>query len=165
MKFSPTIRPMQLKDLPYIIKIYEQGIKTGNATFETKIMSKVKWNKIHLRNCRFVAELNNKIVGWAALSSVSNRDVYKGVAEVSVYVDIKFIGKNIGRKLIEKLISESEKKGIWTLQATIFPENFSSIKVHSKLGFRKVGIRKKIGKMNEIWRDTILYEKRSKIVN
>ncbi|MFT5916662.1 MAG: L-amino acid N-acyltransferase YncA [Bacteroidia bacterium] len=108
-----------------------------------------------------VAEIDTIIVGWFALSPVSSRCVYGGVAEVSVYVANDFSGQQIGTKLLEKLIEESEKNGIWTLQAGIFPENKGSLKIHTKLGFREIGYREKIGKMDGVWRDTILLERRS----
>ena len=109
--------------------------------------------------------INNQVIGWAALSPVSNCCVYGGVAEVSVYVNSEFKGKKIGTKLLEKLVSESEKNGIWTLQAGIFPENIPSTKIHKKLGFREIGYREKIGKLKGFWRNTLLFEKRSKAIN
>lgn len=162
MKNSLIFRPMKNSDWKSVVDIYRQGLETGNATFETKTKSKSHWNKNHLKSCRIIAVLNNKIVGWAALSPVSNRKVYEGVAEVSIYIDEKYRGIKIGSKLLNELIIESEKKGIWTLQASIFPENIASIKMNRKSGFRKVGIRKKIGKMDGKWRDTLLMERRSK---
>ena len=141
--------------------IYAKGIATGNATFETAIPEWEVWDKDHLKDLRFIAVVENRIAGWAALTAVSGRCIYIGVAEVSVYVDDEFAGKGIGTALLQKLINESERSNIWTLQAGIFPENIASIKMHEKSGFRTVGYREKIGKMNGVWRDTILLERRS----
>ena len=144
-----------------VSEIYQEGINTGNATFESTVPDWNAWDKAHLKICRFVAVINNTIVGWSALSPVSSRCVYGGVAEVSVYVSLKFSGQKIGTKLLERLIAESEAHGIWTLQAGIFPENKSSIIIHERLGFRQVGYRERIGQMNGIWRDNLFLEKRS----
>ena len=146
-----------------IKRIYLEGIETGNATFETDSPEWETWDKNHLKNCRLVAVENNSIVGWAALSPVSKRRVYKGVAKLSVYIDKKFRGKGIGKELLDRLIKESESEGIWTLQAGIFPENKASCKLHENAGFRLVGIREKVGKMNGRWRDVMLFERRSKL--
>jgi L-amino acid N-acyltransferase YncA len=118
------------------------------------------WNT----NEHCVAEIDNEIVGWAALTAVSGRCVYAGVAEVSVYISNNYRGQKIGTKLLDKLIAESENEKLWTLQAGIFPENIASLKIHEDLGFRKIGHREKIGKMNGIWRDTVLLERRSKVI-
>jgi len=148
-----------------VSKIYKDGIETGLATFETKIPSWSDWNDAHLQSCRFVALLENRIVGWAALSPVSSRCVYGGVAEVSVYVDTKNCRKGIGTKLLQELIDQSEKEGFWTLQSGIFPKNKVSIQLHKKLGFREIGYREKIGRMKDgVWRDNIILERRSNIV-
>ena len=152
------LEPIHWEDVK---KIYSKGIATGNATFETEVPDWDKWNKNHLKDLRFISVENEKVIGWAALTSVSDRCIYAGVAEVSVYIDEEFKGKGIGKALLQKLIEESEKKNIWTLQAGIFPENEASISIHKKLGFRIVGFREKIGNMNGIWRDTILLERRS----
>ena len=144
-------------------EIYEEGIATGNATFETTAPSWEDWDANHAGVPRLVAIENEEIVGWAALTKVSGRCIYAGVGEVSVYVSGSQRGKGIGRRLLQALISESEKNNYWTLQAGIFPENKSSIKIHEDCGFRLIGVREKIGKMNNVWRDTLLMEKRSKI--
>ena len=144
-------------------EIYEEGIATGNATFETAAPSWEDWDANHVKVPRLVAIENEEIVGWAALTKVSGRCIYAGVGEVSVYVSGTQRGKGIGRRLLQALISESEKNNYWTLQAGIFPENKSSIKIHEDCGFRLIGVREKIGKMNNVWRDTLLMEKRSKI--
>lgn len=157
-----SFRAMTDDDWSGVAKIYKQGIETNNATFEQDIPTQTDWDKKYLQSCRIIAVINEEVVGWAALSPVSARHVYRGVAEVSVYVDTKFQGRKIGSKLLERLINESEKNNIWTLQAGVFPENEVSIKMHTALGFRIVGFREKIGKMNGVWRDTILLERRSK---
>lgn len=158
------LRPLKKDDWPSVAEIYKQGIITGNATFEKDIPTWDAWDSAHFKMCRIVATVGEEIVGWAALTKVSGRCIYAGVAEVSVYVASLYKGQKVGTKLLESLISESEQKGFWTLQAGIFPENIASLKLHKNLGFRKVGFREKIGKMNGRWRDTILLERRSKIV-
>lgn len=147
---------------PAVRDIYEQGIATGHATFETKSPRWEDWDQAHLAQGRLVAtDESGQLVGWAALTPVSGRCVYAGVAEVSVYVRQEARGKGVGKKLLEALIRESEKENIWTLQAGIFPENTASLKLHEQSGFRKIGYRERIGKMNNIWRDTVLLERRS----
>lgn len=143
-------------------RIYLAGIATKNATFEHQSPDWDKWDKAHRKDCRFIARIDNKIAGWAALSNVSERCVYSGVAEVSVYVDPEYMRQGIGDQLMNSLIKGSESNGIWTLQAGIFPENISSIKLHEKYGFRIIGVREKIGKMDDKWRDVFLLERRSK---
>ncbi|MEE8417473.1 MAG: N-acetyltransferase family protein, partial [candidate division Zixibacteria bacterium] len=122
------------------------------------------WDKIHLPDCRLVARSGEEIIGWAALSPVSGRCTYSGVAEVSVYVTAGATKKGVGKALLSELVKESEKAGIWTLDAGIFPENKASISIHKSCGFREVGCREKLGSANGIWRDVILYERRSKKV-
>ncbi len=156
------IRNMEIKDWGTVSRIYRLGIDTGIATFEKVIPSWNTWDKAHLKSCRLIAENDNKIVGWAALSPVSGRCVYGGVAEVSVYVDINYNNKGIGTRLLQELIKHSEMNGIWTLQSGIFPENKASIQLHKKLGFREIGFREKIGKKDGVWYDNVILEKRSK---
>ncbi|MFV5703320.1 GNAT family N-acetyltransferase [Flavobacterium sp. XS2P12] len=158
------LRQMNPQDWENVARIYFEGIQTGNATFQLDKPTYEEWNVGHLKNCRIVAISNNQIVGWAALTPVSDRCVYAGVAEVSIYVSDKHRGQKIGAILLAKLILKSEEENIWTLQAGIFPENIPSIKLHEQLGFRKVGYRDKIGKMNGIWRDSLLFERRSESV-
>jgi len=158
------IRPMQETDWLQVHSIYKEGITTGEATFELKTPDWEEWHNTHLTKCRIVAEENNKILGWAALSSVNDRCVYSGVAEVSVYVGEKARGKGLGKILLKKLIEESEQNNIWTLQAGIFPENVPSVALHKVCGFREIGARKKLGKLNGVWRDVLLLERRSEIV-
>lgn len=162
-KMSIIIQKMTSDHWPVVSEIYIEGISTGNATFEQNCPDWKEWDENHRKDCRIVAIEKEKVVGWAALSNVSGRCIYSGVCEVSVYVSESSRGKGIGKILLKQLISESEKAGIWTLQAGIFPENKSSINLHKKLVFREVGIREKIGKMNGVWRDVILLEKRSLI--
>jgi L-amino acid N-acyltransferase YncA len=149
---------------PEVAFIYGEGLRTGNASFETEVPDFESWNKKYHQHLRWVALADNKVVGWAALLPVSIRRVYEGVAEVSIYIHPDFTGKGIGKMLMDHLITESEDKGIWTLYASIFPENIASIKLHESSGFRKIGYREKIGKLNGIWRDTIMFERRSKLI-
>lgn len=158
------LRFMKPSDWMAVKEIYESGIATGNATFQQSAPSWEEWNNSHLQHSRIVAIDNDKVVGWAALTSVSGRCVYAGVAEVSVYVSEKARGKGLGTQLLQRLIAESEANDIWTLQAGIFPENTASIKIHRGCGFRLLGTRERIGKLSGIWRDTVALERRSKVV-
>ncbi len=143
--------------------IYTMGIATGNATFQPDVPAWEEWDRAHVENNRLVAVEDNKVLGWAALTAVSGRCVYAGVAETSVYVDDSASGKGIGKKLLMALINESERDNFWTLQAGIFPENIASVKIHQDCGFRIIGKREKIGKMKGVWRDTLLLERRSAV--
>jgi len=149
---------------PAVAHIYKQGIDTGFATFEKEIPSYEQWNRNHISRCRLVALRDDKVAGWAALSPVSGRCVYGGVAEVSVYVAEKARGFGLGKLLMEELITASEMEGFWTLQSGIFPENKGSIKLHEKVGFRYLGKRKRIGQLDGVWKDNLLFERRSKTV-
>jgi L-amino acid N-acyltransferase YncA len=144
--------------------IYEAGLATGNASFQTSAPSWEEWDTAHLQHSRLVALDGDTVSGWAALTPVSGRCVYAGVAEVSVYIDPNRRGQGIGKALLLALISESEANGIWTLQAGVFPENTASLRLHEKSGFRLIGTREKVGQMYSIWRDTVLLEKRSQKV-
>lgn len=155
---------MKDSDGPKVLEIYAFGLKTRNATFETLVPTWEKWNAKHLLHSRFVYEQNGEAIGWVALSPVSTREVYKGVAEVSIYVDEKYLGCGIGTKLMRRVIESSEAKGIWTLYTSLFPENEASVKLHKKFGFREVGIREKIARLDNIWRNTLILERRSKVV-
>ena len=156
-----TFRPLEKEDWDSVSEIYQEGITTENATFELRTPSWENWNSNHLKHSRIVATINQNIVGWAALSPVSSRAVYRGVAEVSVYISLAHTGQHIGSTLLEKLVHDSEENGIWTLKAGIFPENIASLVIHKKCGFREVGVHEKIGQLKGIWRDTVLLERRS----
>jgi L-amino acid N-acyltransferase YncA len=158
------IDTMKESDWEQVRSIYLEGIATGDATFETDAPTWEKWNAAHLPSCRLVARSGDTVRGWAALSPVSSRCVYGGVAEVSIYIGQRYRGIGLGRALLMALITESEKNGLWTLQAGIFPENRASIDLHKSCGFREVGRRERIGKMDGRWRDTVLLERRSGIV-
>lgn len=149
---------------PNISRIYKEGIETGHATFETTIPEWEDWDKSKLKHSRLAAIVDDTVVGWAALSPVSNRCVYGGVAEVSIYISNMHKGKGIGTALISKLIDDSEANGIWTLQSGMFPENEATVALHQRFGFRLVGYREKIGKLGNTWRDTIIMERRSKTI-
>jgi L-amino acid N-acyltransferase YncA len=155
---------MTAEHWPQVKAIYESGIATGHATFQTSAPQWEDWDSAHIKTCRLIAVEKDKVIGWAALTAVSGRCVYAGVGEVSVYVDESARGNGIGKALLEKLIVESELHNFWTLQAGIFPENTASIKIHESTGFRFVGKREKIGQISGIWRDTVLLERRSKTV-
>ena len=159
------IRAMQPEDGEVVLKIFQEGIDSENATFDKEPPSWEVWDTKHFNLCRWILEDENKeIVGWAAIQPVSNRDCFRGVAEVSIYLSLKTQGKGLGQMLLQKLILDSEENEFWTLQSGIFPENEASISVHHKLGFVTVGTRKKIGQMNGKWRDIVLLERRSKTV-
>lgn len=158
------IEPMQDSDWPAVREIYREGIATGHATFQTEAPDWPEWDAGHLQHCRLVARSEGEAGGWAALSPVSRRECYAGVAEVSIYVAEAHRGRGLGRRLLAALVAESEKHGIWTLQAGIFPENRASIALHQRLGFREVGFRERIGQRGGRWRDTVLLERRSKTV-
>lgn len=158
------IRKFDQTDYPFVKIIYQQGIDTGNATFQLTAKSWGEWNNSMLSHSRIVAVENDNILGWAALSPISSREVYSGVAEVSVYVAVSAQGKGVGQKLLSHLILESENNNIWMLQAAIFPENTGSLTLHQNNDFRQLGIREKLGEMNNVWRDVVLIERRSKVV-
>lgn len=156
-----TVRSMNPSDWKEVSRIYSEGIATGIATFETQAPTYAQWDKAHTEHCRLIAEQDGEIMGWAALSPVSSRCVYGGVGEVSVYISNKSRGKGVGKLLMEHLIKESEKAGYWTIQSGIFPENTASIKLHEKVGFRYIGKRERVGKIHGVWKDNLLFEKRS----
>ena len=158
------IGAMNPADWEQVRSIYLEGIRTGQATFETEAPEWEKWDAGHLKECRLVARTDASIVGWAALSPVSTRRAYSGVAEVSVYIAASFRGRGAGRALLEALIACSEQHGIWTLQAGIFASNEASRTLHGACGFREVGRRERISKLNGTWRDVVLLERRSKAV-
>ncbi len=158
------LEKMKSTDWNAVRAIYEEGIATGHATFETEVPGWREWDRSHLRDCRLVAKTKEQVVGWTALSPVSERCVYTGVAEVSIYVTSSARGQGIGKTLLKALIDESEKVGIWTLQAGVFPENTASIALHKACGFRKIGFRSRIGQIGDVWRDVVLLERRSEVV-
>jgi L-amino acid N-acyltransferase YncA len=158
------VEAMCPEDWTAVRAIYVEGIATGNATFETEAPTWESWDAAHAPAPRLVArDAGGAILGWAALTPVSGRCVYAGVGDLSVYVSEAARGRGVGRALLQALVSESERVGIWTLQAGIFPENEASLALHKSCGFREVGRRERIGKMNGAWRDVILLERRSGI--
>ena len=152
---------MNASDWEQVRAIYLEGIRSGHATFETDAPSWEKWDEGHHQFARLVMRDGDVTLGWAALSPVSQRHVYRGVAEVTVYVSETARGQGVGRALLEALIQQSEQNGIWTLQASIFPENIASVQLHLRCGFREVGRRERIATLNGVWRDTLLFERRS----
>jgi phosphinothricin acetyltransferase len=158
------LEPMSPADWESVRAIYREGIATGNATFEQSAPEWEQWDDGHLRACRLVARARGEVLGWAALSPVSRRRVYRGVAEVSVYVSGRVRRKGVGTALLTALIESSEREGIWTLQAGIFPENTASVELHRRAGFRVVGTRERLGSMDGRWRDVVLMERRSALV-
>lgn len=161
---SYQIEPLQSSDWNEVRSIYEEGIATGNATFETEAPSWERWDASHLPGCRLVARGPDGILGWAALSPVSSRRVYAGVAEASVYVAGASQGQGVGRSLLAALIAAAEQDGIWMLQAGVFPENKASLILHERCGFRQVGRRERLGQSHGTWRDVILLERRSTVI-
>jgi L-amino acid N-acyltransferase YncA len=158
------IDSMQPEDWSSVCLIYEEGIATRNATFETHAPDWYTWDKSHVEDCRLVARMDGDIVGWAALSKVSGRCVYAGVAEVSVYIAVVARSKGVGKALLGELVRQSEQSGFWTLQAGILRENTASISLHKACGFREVGYRERLGELDGVWRDVVLMERRSTIV-
>ena len=158
---SYVVDRMRASDWEQVRAIYLEGIRSGHSTFETEAPSWEKWDEGHLQIARLVLRDDERVLGWAALSPVSRRAVYRGVAELTVYVAESARSQGIGKTLLEALVDESEKNGIWTLQASIFPENTHSVKLHRRCGFREVGRRERIAKLNSVWRDTLLFERRS----
>lgn len=154
---------MRADDWEAVKEIYEEGIATSNATVETGAPPWERWDINHRRDCRLVAKDGGQVIGWAALSPVSFREAYSGVAEVSVYVAERFRGAGVGKTLLSSLVSASESAGVWTLQASILVENKASIALHSACGFRTVGTRERIGRLHGRWRDTVLMERRSDV--
>ena len=160
------LRKLEPSDWAAVRAIYLEGIATGQATFETEAPDWAEWDATHLPVARISAlrPASAHVIGWAALGHVSARKAYAGVAEVSVYVAAKFAGQGVGRRLLERLIEESEQNDIWMLQSSIFPENAASLRLHEACGFRTVGRRERISKLNGVWRDTLILERRSRVV-
>jgi L-amino acid N-acyltransferase YncA len=159
-----TIRPFLKSDWNAVSEIYRQGLLTRNATFETEVPEYARWIEKFNPDLLWVAVFKDDVAGWAGLRPVSPRKVYEGVMEVSIYIEPAHAGKGIGTTLMKHLVSESEKAGVWTLHASIFTENTASIRLHESAGFRKIGVREKIGRLDGKWRNTELFERRSKIV-
>ena len=159
------IRALQPDDWREVARIFEQGIRTGLATFETSVPTWPEWDAAHLPEHRLVAILDGRVAGWTALSPVSGRCVYVGVAEHSVYVAAEAQRRGVGRELLAALIDSSERGGIWTLESGIFPENTASVALHAALGFRVVGLRERLGRLHGVWRDVLLLERRSEVIS
>jgi L-amino acid N-acyltransferase YncA len=155
---------MRTADWEAVRAIYIQGIATGNATFEQTAPEWEAWDAAHFSYCRLVARAGEEVLGWAALSPYSRRQVYAGVAEVSVYVAEAARGRGVGAALLAGLVTESARNGLWTLQARVFPENTASIRLHEHCGFRVVGTRERIGCLDGRWRDVVLMERRGAFV-
>lgn len=156
-----TLRP---DDWPSVEAIYREGIATGLATFETEPPTWERWDASHRPDCRLVARDGERVLGWAALSPVSDRCVYAGVVENSIYIAAAARGQGIGKRLLGALIEASEVADIWTLQTGIFPENAASLALHQACGFRIVGIRERVGQLQDVWKDVVFLERRSPIV-
>jgi len=157
------IRDLEPLDWPEVARIFEDGIRSGNATFELEPPAWEAWDAAHSQ-IRVVAELEGRVVGWAALSSKSTRHCYRGVAESSVYVEEAAQGRGVGRALMDEVIARSEADGVWTLEAGIFPENKASLRLHLGCGFRLVGVRERLGEANGEFRDVLLLERRSEVI-
>jgi phosphinothricin acetyltransferase len=158
------LRDLRPCDWPEVARIFEEGIRTGNATFETQVPSWEEWDAAHLPEHRLVAERDGRVVGWIALVPVSPRECYAGVAEVSAYVGEEARGEGVGTALLRALIETSERGGIWTLETGVFPENAASLALLQRFGFRIVGTRERIGRMHGMWRDVVFLERRSEVV-
>ena len=163
MRLPLQIEPLTPEHWPTVRSIYVEGIATGDATFQQTAPEWKEWDEAHLQLCRMVAKEGDEVIGWAALTPVSRRPVYAGVAEMSIYVAEKARSRGIGTYLITRLIADSEAAGIWTLQAGIFPENEASMRLHIAAGFRVVGTRVRLGILNGRWRDVTLLERRSSV--
>lgn len=159
-----TIVPFTAADWPKVREIYLEGIATGQATFQTTAPDWPDWDAGHLTSCRLVARAGEQVLGWAALSPTSKRACYAGVAEVSVYIATAARGQGLGNALMSVLVAASEAQGIWTMYSAIFPENEASLRLHLQHGFREIGRRERIAKLHGIWRDTVLLERRSRVV-
>ncbi len=158
------IREMQKQDWPTVAEIFRVGLQTGIATFQREVPTYEQWNATHLTTCRLVIESEQgAVIGWTALSPVSSRTAYRGVAEVSIYIDAPYRGKSVGKRLLEALVEKSEEAGYWTLQAVVIVANVASIALHESCGFRVVGRRERIGRLPDgSWSDTLLLERRSR---
>lgn len=167
MAVAPAVAVSELRPehSPAVARIYAEGISTGDATFETAVPGWQQWDASYLQAHRFVALRGDEVVGWAAVSPVSDRCVYGGVVENSVYVAESARGQGVGRLLLEQLVESTEAAGVWTIQTGIFPENEASVRLHERVGFEIVGRRRRLGKLNGIWRDVLFLERRSPVVD
>jgi len=161
MSSGLTFAPMEQDHWPAVQDIYEQGIRTGQATFETAAPDWERFDRSHTTNCRLIALDSGQVVGWAALTPFSSRPVYRGVGEASVYIAEAARGKRIGTRLLTRLIEEAEQNGYWTLLSKIFPENPASLALVKRHGFREVGVLRRIGQQHGVWRDVVLLERRA----
>ena len=159
-----TIEVLRPEHWPGVARVYEEGIATRNATFETEVPAWEEWDSSHLAEHRFVAHRDGEVVGWAAVGPVSGRCCYQGVVEDSVYVATSARGQGVGRLLLEALIASTEAAGIWTIEAGMFPENEESVRLHEAVGFATVGTHKRLGKLDGVWRDVLLLERRSETI-
>jgi phosphinothricin acetyltransferase len=164
-QLAVAVAELRQEHWPEVALIYADGIATGDATFETEVPSWEAWDAAHLAEHRFVALDDGRVIGWAAVSSVSDRCVYGGVVENNVYVAPEARGQGIGRLLLERLIDSTEAAGVWTIQTGVFPENEVSVRLHQRVGFEIVGTRRRLGKLNGVWRDVLLLERRSDVVS
>jgi len=155
------IRKIEQSDAIAVLDIYQQGLDTGEASFETSAPDWGTWNEKYHPFCRLLKEQEQRILGWAALAPVSPRDCYRGVAEVSIYVSGNHLGKGIGNSLMAALVEASEAQGIWSLYSSIFPENEATLRLHLRHGFRQVGVRERIAQQHGRWRNTMILERRS----
>ncbi len=162
---SMSVRVVQLEpaDWDDVARIYAEGIATGDATFETEVPSYERWHESHLAEHRLAAVRDGTVVGWAAVSAVSDRCAYAGVVEESVYVAAAARGAGVGRALLDRLVESTERAGIWTIQAGVFPENAASLRLHERAGFELVGLRRRLGQLRGVWRDVVLLERRSAV--
>jgi phosphinothricin acetyltransferase len=158
-----TIGAMRMEDWDAVRRIYQEGLDTGNASFETEAPDWAAWDAKYHQHSRFVARLGGRVVGWAALAPVSPRACYAGVAEVSVYITDDVRGQGVGNKLLTALIASSEQIGIWTLYGHTFPENIASLRLQAACGFRLIGRRERIARLRGVWRDTVMTERRSRV--
>jgi L-amino acid N-acyltransferase YncA len=158
------LKAMRPDDWPALRAIFEAGIATGNATFETTAPDWPAWDAAHLPGHRLVARVDGQVVGWSALATVSDRCAYAGVAEDSIYIAPEAQGQGIGRALLTAIVASAEQAGIWTVQTGIFPENQPSIRLHETCGFRLVGVRERLGRLRDRWRDVLLMERRSPVI-
>jgi phosphinothricin acetyltransferase len=161
---SLEMRNLRPDDWPEVARIFEEGIATGNATFETEVPSWEDWDAAHLVGHRFAAQDDGRVVGWIALAPASARACYEGVAEISVYVTAEARGHGVGSELLATLVESAERGALWTLQTSVFPENAASLALLRRFGFRVVGTRERIARQHGVWRDTILVERRSEVV-